>query len=252
MAVARKNRKPKIYTRGSFDADIWDPDAIGDSMKTHYLSFNRTQFEADIWYVSIKNFAEDIPLIVDFDVTVPTSDEPICYNDCSGNGKCEKSLECQCDLDYLYKDCSVFSVRLQLDEKNYYTVSKDERKYFYFFAYQDSEDLVTYGETYNNRQYSQPLKKGLPVSSAYVEIEPIQGYGTVRATPDNKDGGSLPNSYTDVDWLYFWSTESKDYKFRLSPEYFKRSETTRVVLGVEADSSEIEFGITLKKESKGN
>jgi hypothetical protein len=229
-------------------ADNWDQDALDNNMTKHYLNFYYTDFY-DFWYIGVKNYHKKEELIFFSEFATRTYGESLCLNDCSSHGTCVADFTCQCETDYLYKDCSVSSEKLETNEQMNFEIKElNDKKYFHIFAYQDTVPTTELDLKYQT--YDSPLKPGLPMSAIYFEFKALSGMGQVFLMADNKQDYYLPNeNYNDKSTLFEDNGES--VSAYLNPWILRQFMSTRIILVVEAKTEDFEFDVKLVYDEKG-
>lgn len=178
-------------------------------------------------------------------------DTHICYDNCSNRGNCTSDLVCECSPDFVYKDCHLQAESLLVGEKKDYIVTG--RQYFYFLAYQSSNDTFT--TEFRESKLANPRLQPLPIRSLAVEFEALSGYGNIYLQPDNKKNIYLPNE--DENEMSF-SFDSKDLEnsnssFRDFPaELIQYKTVSRIIIMVEASNEPVSISLHLEQIDRGN
>lgn len=135
--MVRKGVEPELGIAGQLIADWIDISAWQLRKSKHYLAFSSDFLEgnSDV-YIGIAHFRPSISSpALSYQLSLITSDSPLCPGDCSGAGLCSSSSLCECYHGYFDQDCSAAPPMLFVGQTDIVPVPAKQ----YFFAFFETE-----------------------------------------------------------------------------------------------------------------
>lgn len=138
--MVRKGVEPELGAAGQLQADLIDISAWQLRKSQHYIAFSSDFLEkSGSFYLGIAYFRPfpSSPAL-SYEISLSTSDSPLCPGDCSKAGLCSTSDLCECYHGYFDQDCSVAPPMLFVGQTDMVQVPANQ----YFFVFFGTEEEV--------------------------------------------------------------------------------------------------------------